>query len=130
METLIWTDPGLGHYYICNWTLGQILPRRRKEGCQQSLTECSVKERHGSTMRETLPWKNTHMRLPKWNQAIWTPSPVHGPCANTSVWSEPSSLRDTAHLGIGTPRRWHPLSTGPNSAWRQPSLFADLRAKQ
>ncbi len=40
METLIWTDPGLGF-----WILGQILSRCREEGCQQNLTESSVKEK-------------------------------------------------------------------------------------
>ncbi len=29
----------------CDWTLGQILPRCREEGCQQDLTESSVKEK-------------------------------------------------------------------------------------
>ncbi len=43
MEKLIWTDPGLGQYYIYDWTLGQILTRCREESCQQSLTESSVK---------------------------------------------------------------------------------------
>ncbi len=42
------------------------------------------------------------------------------------MWSEPSFLRGTARLGIGTPRQWHPLSSGPTFAWRQPSLSADL----
>ncbi len=36
------------------------------------------KGRHRFTERETLPWKNTHMGLPRGNQAIWTPSPVQG----------------------------------------------------
>ncbi len=48
-----------------DWILGQILPRSREEGCQQNLTESSVKRRHGFTMRETLPWKNAHTGLPK-----------------------------------------------------------------
>ncbi len=43
METLIWTDPGLGQYYIWNGTLRQVLSRSREESCQQSQTECSVK---------------------------------------------------------------------------------------
>ncbi len=77
METLIWTDPGLGQCYI-RLDSGQILPRCREENCQQSLTECSVKGRHGFTVRETLPWKNTHMRLPEGHQTIRTPSPVQG----------------------------------------------------
>ncbi len=32
---------------IYDWTLGQILPRCREEGCQQKLTESSVKENTG-----------------------------------------------------------------------------------
>ncbi len=40
-----------------------------------------------------------------------------------SVWSEPSPPGGTARLEIGTPRRWHPQSSGPTSAWRQPSLL-------
>ncbi len=50
--------------------------------------------------------------------------------SQTAVWSEPSPPGGTARLGIGTPRRWHPLSSGPTSAWRQPSLSADLRSRQ
>ncbi len=53
METLIWTDPGLGQYYI-RLDPGQILPRSREEGCQQGLTESSVKGRHGFTVRANL----------------------------------------------------------------------------
>ncbi len=48
-----------------DWSLGQILPRSREEGCQQNLTEALSQGRHGFTMRETLPWKNTHMGLPE-----------------------------------------------------------------
>ncbi len=40
-----------------------------------------------------------------------------------SVWSEPSPPWGTARLGIGTPRRWHPLCSGPTSAWRQPPFL-------
>ncbi len=48
-----------------DWTLGQILPRSREEGCQQNLKEALSQGRHGFTVRETLPWKNTHMGLPE-----------------------------------------------------------------
>ncbi len=41
------------------------LPRSREEGCQQNLTEALSQGRHGFTVRETLPWKNTHMGLPE-----------------------------------------------------------------
>ncbi len=61
-----------------DWTLGQILARSREEGCQQNPTEALSQARHRFTARESLPWKNTHMGLPKGNQAIRTPSPVQG----------------------------------------------------
>ncbi len=48
-----------------DWTLGQILPGSREEGCHQNLTEALSKRRHRFTVRETLPWKNTHMGLPE-----------------------------------------------------------------
>ncbi len=54
-----------------DWTLGQILPRSREEGCQQGLTESSVKGKtrvyregnltveeytYGITRRESKPY--------------------------------------------------------------------------
>ncbi len=36
----------------------------------------------------------------------------------------------TARLATGTPRRRPPLSSGPTSVWRQPSLSAALRGRQ
>ncbi len=58
METLIWTDPGLGQYSIWNWSLRQVLPESRdgttaSRDWQNSLS----KGRHGFTERETLLWK-------------------------------------------------------------------------
>ncbi len=50
-----------------------------------------------------------------------------------SEWSEPSPPGGTARLETGTPRRRPPLSSGPTSVWRQPSLSADkelLRASE
>ncbi len=47
-----------------------------------------------------------------------------------SKWSEPSPPWGTAHLEICTPRRRHPLFSGPTSVWRQPCLSADLRGRQ
>ncbi len=38
-----------------DWTLGQILPRSREEGCQQNMTEALSKGRHGFTVRKSLP---------------------------------------------------------------------------
>ncbi len=43
-----------------------------------------------------------------------------------------STRGGTARLGFNTPRRWHPLCSGPISAWRQPftSLFpVDLKSQ-
>ncbi len=47
-----------------------------------------------------------------------------------SEWSEPSPPGGPARLVIGTPRWRPPLSSGPTSVWRQPSLSADLRGRQ
>ncbi len=47
-----------------------------------------------------------------------------------SWWSEPSPPGGTARLATGTPRRRPPLSSGPTSVWRQPSLSAALRGRQ
>ncbi len=61
-----------------DWTLGQILPRSREEGCQPNLTEALSREDTG------LQWgKPYHGRIhiwdyPKGNQAIRAPSPVQG----------------------------------------------------
>ncbi len=96
--------------------------------------------RHRFTMRETLPWKNTHMGLPEGVSGHTDTQPSTGADrrpgrANTSTpdcseWSEPSLPGGTTHLEIGTPRRWHPLSSGPTSAWREFSLSADLRGRK
>ncbi len=47
-----------------------------------------------------------------------------------SWWSEPSPPGGTARLATGTPRRRPPLSSGPTSVWRQPSLSAALCGRQ
>ncbi len=47
-----------------------------------------------------------------------------------SEWSEPSPPGGMARLEIGMPRQRHPLSSGPTSVWRQPSLSADLRGRR
>ncbi len=46
------------------------------------------------------------------------------------LWSEPSPPGGTARLATGTPRRRPPLSSGPTSVWRQPSLSAALHGRQ
>ncbi len=43
---------------------------------------------------------------------------------------ETSPPGGTARLATGTPRRQPPLSSGPTSVWRQPSLSAALRGRQ
>ncbi len=62
--------------------------------------------------------------LPKRRRA-----PTHGRRQH-SWWSEPSPPGGTARLATGTPRRRPPLSSGPTSVWRQPSLSAALRGRQ
>ncbi len=62
--------------------------------------------------------------LPKRRRA-----PTHGRRQH-SEWSVPSPPGGTACLAIGTPRWRPPLSSGPTSVWRQPSLSADLRGRQ
>ncbi len=220
-----------------DWTLGQILPRSREEGCQQNLTEALSQGRHGFTMTKPYRGRIHIWDYPKGNQAIRTPSPVQGltgdpgeltpvlglasdcsaqsdcrGCLEDSTWvhhpgnwtggekgaripgwgewrskrdtgqffspitypihgkklaqredcrilrrcsvlpspqlcrclpkrhrapthgrrqhswwSEPSPPGGTARLATGTPRRRPPLSSGPTSVWRQPSLSAALR---
>ncbi len=56
-------------------------------------------------------------------------APTHGRRQH-SEWSEPSPPGGMARLEIGMPRQQHPLSSGPTSVWRQPSLSADLRGRQ
>ncbi len=56
-------------------------------------------------------------------------APTHGRRQH-SWWSEPSPPGGTARLATGTPRRWPPLSSGPTSVWRQPSLSAALHGRQ
>ncbi len=61
------------------------------------------------------------------------PERCHAPTHRTrqqSMCSEPSPPGGTASLAIGSPRRWHPLSSGPTCAWRQPTLSADLHSRQ
>ncbi len=62
--------------------------------------------------------------LPKRHRA-----PTHGRRQH-SWWSEPSPPGGTARLATGTPRRRPPLSSGPASVWRQPSLSAALCGRQ
>ncbi len=61
--------------------------------------------------------------LPKMRRA-----PTHGRRQH-SWWSEPSPPGGTARLATGTPRQRPPLSSGPTSVWRQPSLSADKETK-
>ncbi len=63
-------------------------------------------------MRETLPWKNTHMRLPRGNQAIQTPSPVQGLTGDLVELTQYWAWRQTA-----------PPSLTAGGAWRIPPGF-------
>ncbi len=235
-----WPRPGAVLHTTGLWGRSYLGVGRR--AASRAWQRALSKGRHGFTVRETLPWKNTRMGLPEGNKAIRTPSPVQeltgdpgeltpvlglasdcstqsdcqgcwrnstrvrrlgnwtggekqalvspgegewrskrdtgqffppltcypthgkklaqrGDCRISrrcsvspspqlyrclperrrapthrrrqhSVWREPSPPWGTARFGIGTPRRWHPLSSGPTSAWRQPSLSADLRSRQ
>ncbi len=231
---LDWPRHGAVQHMTGFWGRSYLGIERRaaRRACQDTLS----KGRHGFTVRENLPWQNTHMGLLEGNQAIWTTSlvqgltgdpsklipllglasdcsaqsdcracwrnstrvrrpgnwtgrgkrcshppgegewrskhdtgqlfppitcyPTHGKrlaqrdckiwwrCSvlpspllyrclpekrrapthrrrQHSVWREPSPPGGTARLEIGKPRRWHPLSSGPTSTWRQPSLSAD-----
>ncbi len=77
-----------------DWTLWQILPRVGRRTASRVWQRALSKIRHGFTIRETLPWKNTHMGLPEGNQAIWTPSPVQG------LTGDPGEL--TPELGLAS----------------------------
>ncbi len=47
-----------------------------------------------------------------------------------TLWSEYAAWAGKAHHVLHKPRWWHPLSSGPSSAWKQPSPFAVLRNRQ
>ncbi len=48
----------------------------------------------------------------------------------TPLVGEHAAWAGRAHLVLHKPRWWHPLSSGPSSAWRQHSPSAALRNKQ
>ncbi len=52
-----------------DWTLGQILPRVGRRAASRAWQRALSKGRHGFTVRENLPWKNTCMGLPEGNQS-------------------------------------------------------------
>ncbi len=96
VETLIWTDPGLGQYYLRNGTLGQILPRSREESCQQGPTECSVK---GKTK---MCWMDSVCFCTAEN--CWAQSSTVSP--NSLAWETAASRKrtvDIAHLSQAEP---------------------------
>ncbi len=94
----------------CYPTHGKKLDRRRDF---RILRRCSVS-----------PSPQLCRCLPKRRRA-----PTHGRRQH-SWWSEPSPPGGTARLATGTPRGQPPLSSGPTSVWRQPSLSAALRGRQ
>ncbi len=61
-----------------DWTLGQILPRSREEGCQQNLTEALSREDTCLSWGKPYRGRIHIWDYPKGNQAIRTPSPVQG----------------------------------------------------
>ncbi len=71
-----WPRPGAVLHTTGSWGRSYLGVGRR--AASRAWQRALSKERHGFTVRETLPWKNTHMGLPEGNQAIRTPSPVQG----------------------------------------------------
>ncbi len=71
-----WPRPGAVLHTTGLWggSYLDIGSRAASRAWQNSL----LKGRHRLTMRETLPWKYTHMGSPEGNQAIRTTSPVQG----------------------------------------------------
>ncbi len=67
-----WPRPGAVLHTTGSWGRSYLGVGRRdaSRAWQRALS----KGRHGFTVRETLPWKNTRMGLPEGNQAIRTPS--------------------------------------------------------
>ncbi len=60
-------------------------------------------------------------------------SPQHVCFGEWNFWErapDSAEIMIMARLKIGTPRWWPPLSNGPTSVRRQPSLSADLRGRQ
>ncbi len=106
----------------------------------QTLCRCSFP--HGIVRDFNLQWKTAsglsylllQLAVTAGKQAIWRralrrPHPARREvtCGDTDMDWPPGG---TARLAIGTPRWWPPLSSGPTSVWRQPSLSADLRGRQ
>ncbi len=79
--------------------------------------------RHGFTVRETLPWKNTHMGLPNGESGHRTPSPVQGLTGVPGELTPVLGLRRLRNWTGGGKRRSHPRMRG-NVAWHQPALPA------
>ncbi len=71
-----WPRPGALLHTTGLWGRSYLGVGRR--AASRAWQKTLSKRRHRFTVRETLQWKNTHMGLPKGNQAIRTPSPVQG----------------------------------------------------
>ncbi len=71
-----WPKPGVVLHTTGPWGRSYLGVGRR--AASRAWQRALSKGRHRFTVRETLPWKNTHMGLPEGNQAIRTPSPVQG----------------------------------------------------
>ncbi len=106
----------------CYPTHGKRLAQR---GDCRILRRCSVSPPLG-VFSPRMCWRTA----PLWQtSAELRRAPTHGRRKH-SEWSAPSPPGGTARLEIGKPRRRPPLSSGPTSVWRQPSLSADLRGRQ
>ncbi len=71
-----WPRPGAVLHTTGSWGRSYLGVGRR--AASRAWQRALSKGRHGFTVRETLPWKNTRMGLPEGNQAIRTPSRVQG----------------------------------------------------
>ncbi len=104
-----------------DWTLGQILPGSREEGCQQNLTEALSREDMGLLWGKPYRGRIHIWDYPKGNQAIRTPSPVQeltrDPGELTPVLglaSDCSAQSDCRGLG-----RFHQGSPSGELNWRR-----------
>ncbi len=71
-----WPKPGVVLHTTGPWGRSYLGVGRR--AASRAWQRALSKGRHRFTVRETLPWKNTHMGLPEGNQAIRTPSQYRG----------------------------------------------------
>ncbi len=136
----VWLPGGLGGFHQgspsgeLNWGRKRCsYPRVRGNGAASvtpASSSCPLLTQHKGRN-----WLNAEIvESCEWCSVL--PSPQLCRCLTThgrrqhSWWSEPSPPGGTARLATGTLRRRPPLSSGPTSVWRQPSLSAALRGRQ